>query len=414
MTGSPDDREVSTTLARPDTARLTRLVVLAFAVTAGSSAACLYYLQPLLPQVAADLHVSTATATAALLVSAAQIGYLSGLAFLVPLGDFLERRRMVPALLGLSVVALAMSAAAPNLPILLAGVFVTGISASAAQVVVPWSSALADPERRGEIVGTVMSGLLLGILLSRLLSGTIAELGGWRAVLLVAAAIQLLMSVSVYALAPATGHAAGDERYPEVLASILTLIRVHPVLRQRMVLGFFVMASFSAVWTGIAFLLSGEHGSPFHYSEFVIGLFSLAGVAGALGAPVVGRLADRGYLRWVTTLTLATVVIGWVLLAWGGHQVVVLVIALVVFDFGVQGTQLTNQSAIYALDPAARSRLTTAYMVTYFLGGVAGSITAGAAYQVGGWTLICVIGCAAMLVASALWAVFALSANRVA
>ncbi|WP_084523989.1 MFS transporter [Nocardia inohanensis] len=389
----------------PPALHLSRLTVLVFAVTAGSSAACLYYLQPLLPQVASELGVSTATA--ALLVSAAQIGYLSGLALLVPLGDFLERRRMVPALLAVSVAALAVSAAAPNLPLLLGAVFVTGVSASAAQIVVPWSAALAAPEHRGQIVGTVMSGLLLGILLSRVLSGAVAELGGWRAVLVAAAGIQSLMSVSVYLLVPATGRAATGERYPEVLASILTLIRTHAVLRQRMLLGFFLMASFSGVWTALAFLLSGEHGSSYDLSEFTIGLFGLAGVAGALGAPVVGKLADRGQLRAVTWGALATVLLGWVLLAAGAHQVLVLILALVVFDFGIQATHLTNQSAIYALDPAARSRLTTAYMVTYFLGGVAGSVTAGAAYQAGGWGLVCGIGCAAMLVATVLWAVSA-------
>nr|WP_309230935.1 MFS transporter [Nocardia sp. SYP-A9097] len=391
--------------ARPDTATmpLTRLTVLVFAVAAGSSAACLYYLQPLLSQVAGDLRVSTVTA--ALLVSAAQVGYLSGIALLVPLGDFLERRRMVPGLLAISFVALGLSAAAPNLPLLLLGVFATGVAASAAQVVVPWSSALADPHKRGEIVGTVMSGLLLGILLSRVLSGAIAEFAGWRGVLLVAAGIQLVMSVSVYLLAPATGRAATEERYLEVLASVLVLIRRHAVLRQRMVLGFLAMACFSGMWTGLAFLLAGS--SSYHYSEFVIGLFGLAGVTGALGAPLVGRSADHGKLRAVTTLVWLAVLAGWGLLAWGGSNVWVLIIALLVFDFGVQGIQLSNQSAIYALDPAARSRLTTAYMVAYFLGGVAGSVTAGSAYQAGGWGLICGIGAGATLLALALWAMFA-------
>ncbi|MBF6171577.1 MFS transporter [Nocardia blacklockiae] len=405
---------VSTSTAAPAAPALTRLIVLVFAVTAGSSAGCLYYLQPLLHEVAADLSISTATA--ALVVSAAQVGYLSGLALLVPLGDFLERRRMVPALLAASVAALAVSAAAPNLPVLLLSVFATGVTASAAQVVVPWASALAQPERRGEIVGTVMSGLLLGILLSRVLAGAIAQFGGWRTVLVAAAGIQLVMSVSVYLLAPATGRAAlaPEERYPEVLASILTLIRAHPVLRQRMVLGFVGMACFSGVWTAIAFLLAGAHGTPYHFSEFAIGLFGLAGVAGALGAPVVGRAADRGRLRAVTTLVWLTVLASWALLAWGGHNVVVLIVALLVFDFGIQGIQLSNQSAVYALDPAARSRLTTAYMVTYFLGGVAGSVTAGAAYQSGGWSLVCEIGTAATVVGLALWGVFARGAVRTA
>ncbi|MFJ1458313.1 MFS transporter [Nocardia sp. N2S4-5] len=398
----------------PPAAKLTRLVVLVFAITAGSSAGCLYYLQPLLHEVAGELSISTATA--ALVVSAAQVGYLAGLALLVPLGDFLERRRMVPVLLAASVAALIFSAAAPNLPVLLLSVFATGVTASAAQVVVPWASALAHPDRRGEIVGTVMSGLLLGILLSRVLAGAVAQLGGWRAVLVVAAGIQLVMSVSVYLLAPATGQAArvpgaSGERYLEVLASIVTLIRVHPVLRHRMVLGFLAMACFSGVWTAIAFLLSGAHGAPYEFSEFAIGLFGFAGVAGALGAPVVGRLADRGRLRAVTTLVWIVVLISWALLAWGGHNLFALVAALLVFDFGIQGIQLSNQSAVYALDPAARSRLTTAYMVTYFLGGVAGSVTAGSAYQAGGWSLVCELGSAATILGLALWALFARGAH---
>lgn len=393
-------------IAQPGEAKLTRPMVLTFAVAAGSSVAGLYYLQPLLHEVAADLRVSTATA--ALVVSAAQVGYLCGLALLVPLGDFLERRRMVPALLAASVVALLISAIAPNLPVLLVSVFATGITASAAQVVVPWASALADPGRRGEVVGTVMSGLLLGILLSRVLSGAVAQLGGWRVVLVVAAGIQLLMSVSVYLLSPAGGRAASEERYRQVLSSIITLIRVQPVLRQRMVLGFLVMACFSGVWTSITFLLAGAGGSKYQYSEFVIGMFGLAGVAGALGAPVVGRMADKGRLRQMTTLVWLTLLASWALLAWGAHNVVVLLIALLVFDFGIQGAQLANQSAIYALDPAARSRITTAYMVTYFLGGVAGSVTAGAAYESGGWARVCELGVAATILGLLLWAVFAL------
>jgi predicted MFS family arabinose efflux permease len=391
MNRTADHGQVTiSTAPTPVPVRLTRLLVLVFAVTAGSSAGCLYYLQPLLHQVSGELRISTATA--ALLVSAAQVGYLCGLALLVPLGDFVERRRMVPALLVASVVALVISAAAPNFPILLLAVFATGVTASAAQVVVPWASALAEPGRRGEIVGTVMSGLLLGILSSRVLAGAIAQVGGWRSVLVVAAAIQLAMSVSVYLLTPATGRSATGERYGEVLVSILALIRRHPMLRHRMALGFIGMACFSAVWTALAFLLAGGHGSPYHYSQFVIGLFGVAGIAGAMGAPVVGRLADRGHLRPVTTLVWLVLLASW---------------ALLVFDFGIQGIQLSNQSAIYALDPAARSRLTTAYMVMYFLGGVAGSVTAGAAYESGGWTLVCEIGVAATVLGTALWAVFA-------
>ncbi|MBJ8345216.1 MFS transporter [Antrihabitans sp. YC2-6] len=381
-----------------------RSITIIFAVTAGTSAGCLYYLQPLLDGVAADLGVSTPSA--ALLISATQIGYLCGLTLVVPLGDFLERRRMVPALLVGSMAALLFSALAPNFATLLVGVFVTGVTASAAQVVVPWSSALAGPEERGHVVGIVMSGLLLGILLSRVLSGAVAEVGGWRAILFCAAGVQLLMSVAVYLLAPNTGPATSGERYPDVLLSIFALIGRHSVLRQRMLLGFLSMACFSGVWTAMSFLLAGDGSSGYRYSDFVIGLFGLAGVAGAAGAPRVGRLADRGHLVGVTTGTWAIVLASWVLVAWGGYNVIALIVALLVFDFGIQGAHLANQTAVYALDPASRSRLTTAYMVAFFAGGVTGSVTGGIAYESGGWPRVCLIGFGTSVVALACWLVF--------
>ncbi|MCX4093238.1 MFS transporter [Nocardia sp. alder85J] len=396
--------------AADDPGSLTRARVLLFAVTAGTAVAGLYYLQPLLHRVASDLRLSTATA--ALLISAAQVGYLCGLALLVPLGDFLERRRLVPVLLMGSAVALGISAAAPNFAVLLVSMLITGVTASAAQIVVPWSSALAPPHRRGQIVGTVMSGLLLGILLSRVVSGAVAQVAGWRVMLLAGGIAELVAAASLYLLVPATGRAAAGERYPEVLASIPALIRTHAVLRHRMALGFLSMACFSGVWSSIAFLLAGVHGSGYHYDEFAIGLFGLAGVAGALGAPVVGRFADRGRLPAVTTAVWVVLLLSWGLLAWGGHSVVALIAALLVFDFGVQGVQLSNQTAVYALDPAARSRLTTAYMVTYFLGGVLGSVTAGLAYQSGGWPLVCEIGTAATALGLALWGLFAWRTKR--
>ncbi len=359
----------------------------------------------MLHEVAGGLSISATTA--GLLVGAAQIGYLCGLTLLVPLGDFLERRHMVPILLAASVVSLAVSAAASNLVMLLLGTFATGLAASAAQIVVPWASATAAPERRSETVATVMSGLLLGILLSRLISGAVAQFGGWRTVLIVAAGIQAIASTTVYLVAPEAERTVTTERYVDILASIVSLIRSHSVLRQRMVLGFLIMASFSGVWTAITFLLAGLHSSPYHYSPFSIGLFALAGVAGVAGAPFAGRLADRGRLRAITTLSWLILLASWLLLLWGGYNEVVLVIALLVFDLGIQSAQSTNQSAIYALDPAARSRITSAYMIAYFLGGVAGSTIAGFAYQSGGWLTVCEIGFIAAIFGSTLWTAFA-------
>ncbi|WHU48450.1 MFS transporter [Gordonia sp. L191] len=389
------------------TSRLSRVIVLLFAVTAGSSAGCLYYLQPVLHEVGGDLHVSTTAA--GLIISVTQVGYLIGLALVVPLGDFLDRRRLVGGLLVVSCIGLAIAAAAPTYAVLIIMVFAVGVSASAAQVVVPWAAAVAGPSERGAVVGTVMSGLLVGILFSRVLSGLIAQAGGWRTVLVVAAVMQVMMAAAVWWRAPHTAvERSGTTSYPRVLASIATLIRSESVLRHRMVLGGLNMAAFSAMWTAIAFLLAGAHGSSYHFSDAEIGLFGLAGVAGALAAPRVGRLADRGYLRHTQYGVWVVQLLSWGLLWAGAHQVLVLILALLVFDFGVQGVQIANQAAVYSLDGEARSRLTTAYMVAYFAGGVAGSAFGGWAYQTGGWNLVCAAGAATAVLGIVLWAAFAI------
>ncbi len=249
-----------TTMTSPvakDSTRLSRFVVFLFAVTAGSSAGCLYYLQPLLHEISVDFSISTATA--GLLVSVTQVGYLLGLAFVVPLGDFVNRRRLVTGLLAVSCLALVAAGLMPAYGGLLTMVFAVGVSASAAQIVVPWAAAIAAPEERGAVVGNVMSGLLIGILLSRVLSGLVAEVGGWRAILFVAAVLQLAMAAAVWFRAPGARPAAAGsgQSYPQVLRSILTLVGTHDVLRHRMFLGGLSMAAFSCMWTAIAFLLAG-------------------------------------------------------------------------------------------------------------------------------------------------------------
>lgn len=388
------------------TRHLSRAIVLLFAVTAGSSAGCLYYLQPLLHEVSVDFGISTGAA--GLVISATQAGYLLGLALVVPLGDFVNRRRLVSGLLAVSVVALMIAALSPAYGMLLVMVFAVGVSASAAQVVVPWAAAVAGPSERGAVVGTVMSGLLIGILFSRVISGLVAEVGGWRTVLVVAAVLQIAMAAAVWFRAPqaVTARPTGA-RYPQVLLSILTLVRTETVLRHRMVLGGLNMAAFSGMWTAIAFLLAGSDGSRYHFSEAEIGLFGLAGVAGAMAAPRVGRLADRGFLRHTQYCVWLIQLAGWGLLYLGASNVIVLIVALLVFDFAVQGVQIANQAAVYSLDDEARSRLTTAYMVSYFAGGVIGSSCAGRAYQTGGWALVCAAGAGAAVVGIALWTWFA-------
>ncbi|MCZ4549921.1 MFS transporter [Gordonia rubripertincta] len=376
-------------------------LVLLFALTCGVSVSSLYVLQPVLEEIRADFSISTSTA--ALVVTAAQFGYAMGLLLLVPLGDLWNRKVLAPSMMAASAVALLLSALAPGFGALFAASLLVGVSAATAQIVVPWSSSLALPSDRGRVVGVVMSGLLLGILLARVVSGAIAEVGGWRAVLFVGAALMAILAVVVYLLVPAD-RARPPHAYGTLLASVGRMIATETMLRQRMMLGFLTMFGFSAMWTSIAFLLSGSRGERFSYSEAMIGAFALAGVAGALAAPMFGKLADRGHLRGATTGAWVITIAGWLMLAWPGTPLAALLVGLVVFDFGVQASQLSNQSAIYSLSPDARSRVTTAYMVTYFAGAVAGSVASGYAYDAGGWNLLCLIGIGSAVAGLLLWA----------
>jgi len=365
-----------------------RLVVL-LAVACGATVANLYYAQPLLDTIARALSVSPATA--GLLVTATQAGYVAGLLFIVPLGDLLQRRRLVAVLLALDALALAIAAAAPAFGVLAVALAVVGVTSVAAQVLVPFASALAAEEERGRVVGRVMSGLLLGILLARTVAGLVSELGGWRLMYGLAAGAMLVLALVLGRALPAV-RAPDTLPYPRLLASVGTLVREEPALRHRMAIGFFSMVSFSGLWTAIAFLLSGpEYG----YSEATIGLISLFGLAGAAMASYAGRAADRGHVVAGTRLAAASVLAGWGLIALGESSLPALLAGIVILDLGIQATQILNQSVIFRLRPEARSRLNTAYMTCYFAGAVTGSAGLSFAWEHGGWGTVSAAGAVA-------------------
>jgi predicted MFS family arabinose efflux permease len=378
----------------PGAEGISRRLVLLLAVTCGAAVANLYYVQPLLNVVGDAFGVSDATA--GLLVTCAQLGYLAGLAFIVPLGDLLERRGLITVLLLVAAAAAATCAAAPSFVVLCAGLIAVGAASVVAMIVVPLAATLAGSERRGQVVGTVMSGLLIGILLSRTFSGAIAAVGGWRLVFALGAGGMVLLALCLRRGLRATPP---PERlgYGALLRSVLPLVAGEPILRQRMLLGAMSMGGFSVLWTSIAFLLADP---PYGYGEGVIGLFGLAGLAGALVAPLVGRLGDRGHERLSLYVLLAVTLASWALLALGATSLPALIAGIVAFDAGVQGSHINNQNAIYRLRPEARSRLTTAYMVAFFAGGVGGSILSTTVYAAGGWGATCGLGAAFALVAA--------------
>jgi predicted MFS family arabinose efflux permease len=385
---------MSSTPRAPSTGISTGFTVI-LAVACGVSAANLYYAQPLLSTIAEDF--GTGSGRVGLIVTLAQIGYALGLAFLVPAGDLVARRRLVPIALVLTAVGLALSAAAPNLEVLTAISLLVGLGSVAAQLLVPLAASLADEEARGRVVGTVMSGLLLGILLARTVSGLIAGISSWRVVYGAAAVLVLVLAAVLAKVLPVEAPRPRLS-YGTVLTSTLQLFAAEAVLRRRAALGAMGFAAFSIFWTTMAFLLSG---GPYHYSDTVIGLFGLVGAAGALCANAAGKLADRERTGAATLFFGAAILASFVPIYLGRHSLLALIVGIVVLDVGVQGLQVTNQSLIYRLAPEARSRITSSYMVCYFVGGAAGSAVSGSVYAAGGWAGVCVLGAAVGLVAVA-------------
>jgi predicted MFS family arabinose efflux permease len=380
-------------------AGISRRLVLLLAVACGAAAANLYYAQPLLNTLGHAFKVSDASA--GLLITVTQIGYVIGLALLVPVGDLRERRGLISGTLVVTAAALALAAAAPGIVVFGAAIAVVGVTSVVAQVIVPMSSSLSAEHERGRVVGTVMSGLLIGILLARTVSGLIAAALGWRIVFVFGAVAMLVLAATVRRALPKVPPTS-ELSYGGLLRSVLVLIRQEPVLRQRMILGALAFGCFNALWTSLAFVLAG---APYHYGNAVIGLFGLAGAAGAAAASIAGRLADRGRGPQTSTGAILVMLASWAILAAGKSSVIALIIGIAVLDLGVQGLHVTNQSAIYALNPDARSRLTTAYMVSFFFGGAILSAVTSSLYASDGWSGVCVLGAVTATLALMIWVI---------
>ncbi|WP_438765218.1 MFS transporter [Kushneria sp. TE3] len=372
-------------------------LLLLMALATGISVASNYYAQPLLHTIADQLALTTSGA--GIIVTTAQLGYAAGLLMLVPLGDMIERRRLVVIMMLLATLGLVVSALSTNLAVLLLGTAITGVFSVVAQVLVPFAATLAAPEQRGRAVGTVMSGLLIGILLARTFAGTLSTLGNWRLVYMVAAVLMLITTALLWrALPRLTTHAGLG--YAALIRSVGTLLATHPALRLRAALGALTFALFAAFWTPVAFLLSNP---PWQFSDATIGLLGLLGAAGALVAPWTGRQVDRGRARVTTTAGLVLLLLGWLPLLGAEHSLAAILIGVLVLDIAVQLVHITNLNMVYRIDPDARNRLNAAYMVSYFLGGAAGSLASAWLYGHLGWTGVTAFGIATSLVGLALW-----------
>ncbi len=354
-------------------------MVALFAFACGVIVANLYYSQPLIALIAPDVHLSDHAASA--IVSLTQIGYVIGLLFVVPLADLVENKRLILISLGLALISLILSAVAGSGPMVLAAALLTGLTAVAVQILVPFAAHLADDANRGRIVGNVMGGLLLGILLSRPISSLVADHFGWRASFWMAAGLMVVMAAVLFFALP--------KRQPEHTQSYFALMRSmghlfmrHAVLRQRCLIQGCMFCAFSMFWTASPLELARH----FHLSQTGIAVFALAGAAGALAAPLSGRLADAGYGAIATGCGIALGAAS-MLLSMTPFMAAVVPLALcgIVLDASVQMTMVQGQRVIYALDPKSRGRINGLYMASIFIGGATGSALASPLYARFGW-----------------------------
>ncbi|HTZ42576.1 MAG TPA: MFS transporter [Jatrophihabitans sp.] len=387
----------ATATGRDAPARSLGLITVVLATACGLSVANIYYCQPLLAEIAHSL--GTSQGAAAIVVTATQLGYAAGLILLMPLGDLLENRKLSSrTLLGTALAAL-LAAGSPNLPVFLALSVLIGLTAVVAQILIPLAAHLAPEAERGQFVGRVMSGLLLGILLARTAASLLAAAWGWRSVYLVSAVLMLAMAAVLRRVLPAhvPPHSAG---YRSLMASVGRLAAEEPALRRRAACQALMFATFSVFWTSIAYELIRVH----HLGQTGIGVFALVGAGGALAAPIAGRLADRGYGRIASGLVFVLAVLAVGLAGLAARNLALLALAGVLLDLAVQAHQVLSQQEIYALRPDARARINTVYMGTVFVGGSLGSAASGVLYARWGWAGPSVLGVLLGCCGLAVWA----------
>ena len=380
---------------------LSRALLALMAVTCGLLVAALYFSQPLTALIGRDLGL--APQAIGFVVTLTQLGYCAGLVGLTPLGDIVENRRLVTTTMALAAVALLVAALAPSGSAFLAASFVVGLTACAVQMLVPLAAHMAEPARRGRVVGTMTGGLLFGILLARPIASAIAGLGehgaagvdaaaapwhaifsGWRAVFAGAAALTALFAAILWRRLPLLrpAHAA---RYTALVGSMVTLFRTQPVLRKRALTQAAVFGAFSLFWTAVPWLLAARG-----FDQHDIALFALAGAGGALIAPFAGRLADHGHTRAVCIAGMLSASAAFAI-TWAGGPLWLLVIAAIVLDAGVQANHVAGQREVLSIDPASRNRLNSVYMATFFAGGAIASSLAGPLFH-RGWSAVAAAG----------------------
>jgi predicted MFS family arabinose efflux permease len=386
---------------------LTRAMVLLFAFCCGAIVANLYYAQPIVELIAPDLGLSASSAS--LIVSLTQVGYALGLLFLVPLSDLIENRRLMIATAVVAAASLLGAATMEHANGFLLVSLIVGFSSVSVQMLIPLAAHLAPEQSRGQVVGNIMSGLLLGILLARPLSSLVADHFGWRAVFMYAAVVMLAI-IAVLALTIPRRVPDHKASYGQLLKSLVTLMGRHAVLRQRALYQGLLFAAFSLFWTAVPVELARHYG----LSQSQIALFALVGAIGAIAAPIAGRLADAGLTQRASLIALILAPVAFLLgLSKPGYSVIGLAITGVLLDFAVQMSMVLGQRAIYALDPASRGRLNALYMTSIFVGGAIGSALASGLYERHGWEGVIALGAGLPVMALVVFVLISLKRSQV-
>ena len=374
---------------RTETKKVPNWITFLLAIACGVIVANLYYAQPLVGPSSADTHLPLASA--GLIVTLTQIGYVFGLLLIVPLSDLIENRRLVVSALAVVICALVAAPLANNALFFLAAAMFIGLGSVAAQILVPYAAHLATEERRGQVVGNVMSGLLLGIMLARPIASFITDLWGWRAVFTLSAAITAILAVLLALVLPER-KPSPTMNYGELLSSLWSLFKTKAVLRRRSLYQACLFGAFSLFWTVIPLWLA----SDFHLSQQGIALFALAGVAGTIAAPIAGRLADKGWTKILTGVAIVIAALSFLLThIFEDHSTIslaMLVVAAITLDMAVSGNLVLSQRAIYSLGSEIRGRVNGIFMAVFFIGGAIGSALGGWAYAYGGWMLASILG----------------------
>ncbi len=377
-----------------------RSLLLLFAAASGLSVANVYYAQPLLDVLALDFGIRLSAVGG--VVTATQVGCALALIFLVPLGDRVDRRRLMMGQLLALVAALLLVAWAPSAPLLFTGMLGVGLLGTAmTQGLIAYAASAALPHERGRVVGAAQSGVFIGLLMARVFAGGVSDIAGWRGMYMCAAVLMLGIAVPLWRRLPALLAARDAVSYPRLIASMFVLLKEERILQVRGMLALFMFAAFNIFWSALVLPLSA---APYGFSHTAIGAFGLVGVAGALAASRAGRWADRGFGQRTSAVALIILVLAWWPLSLMERSLWALVLGIVLLDLAGQALHVTNQSMIFRTRPDAHSRLVGLYMLFYAMGSGAGAIGTTTAYAHGGWQGVCGLGAAVSLSALLFWA----------